>query len=331
MGNNTIPSFDGPFKDILPDYIRYKRSLGYKYSNKTVYLLKKMDSFFRINGYIEPTITRNMYEKWTCVCEGEAASTTKHRRIAINGLIKYLISIGQKDIYNGTDDMRVFHDDFVPYIYTEDQIRDMFRVLEKQYALDPSYANGSFLMMVRMFYCCGFRKTELLELELQDIDFPNGKITILHGKNNVSRIVVASDSLRDEMIEYKKRYFSYSNPDTKMFHGINTARYTDQTLYRRYQKLMKEAGIPKREDGKYPRIHDLRHTFCVRSLESMEKKGMDIYTTLPLLAKYLGHKHIRDTEYYLRFLDEHYDDVLDKATKYCPGLFPEIKEAQHEE
>lgn len=330
MENNTMPLFKGPFKDILPDYIQYKKALGYQYPRSVIYLLRQMDSFFLSNGYAEPTITREMYEKWTSVREGEAASTTEHRRIAINGLIKYLISIGQEDIYNGADDVRVFHSDFLPYIYTEKQIRDMFRVLERQYASDPSYANASFLMMIRMFYCCGFRKTELLELELQDIDFPNGKITILHGKNNVSRIVVASDSLRDEMEEYRKKYFSLSSPDIKMFHGINTARYTDETLYRRYRKLMREAGIPKREDGKYPRIHDLRHTFCVRALESMEKKGMDIYTTLPLLAKYLGHKHIRDTEYYLRFLDEHYEDVLSKTANYSPEMFPKLKEVTNE-
>lgn len=265
MENNTMPLFKGPFKDILPDYIQYKKALGYQYPRSAIYLLRQMDSFFLSNGYTEPTITR-----------------------------------------------------------------DMFRVLERQCASDPSYANASFLMMIHMFYCCGFRKTELLELELQDVDFPNGKITILHGKNNVSRIVVASDSLRDEMEEYRKKYFSHSKPDIKMFHGINTARYTDETLYRRYRKLMQEAGIPKREDGRYPRIHDLRHTFCVRALESMEKKGMDIYTTLPLLAKYLGHKHIRDTEYYLRFLDEHYEDVLSKTANYSPEMFPKLKEVKNE-
>lgn len=65
----------------------------------------------------------------------------------------------------------------------------------------------------------------------------------------------------------------------------------------------------------------LRHTFCVRALEQMQAKGFDLYTSLPLLSKYLGHKHITETEYYLRLLDEHFGEILAKAAAYQPMLY----------
>ena len=51
-----------------------------------------------------------------------------------------------------------------------------------------------------------------------------------------------------------------------------------------YHSLLKNAGIPDREDGRVHRLHDVRHTFCVYALEQMQEKGFDTYTSLPLLS-----------------------------------------------
>lgn len=67
----------------------------------------------------------------------------------------------------------------------------------------------------------------------------------------------------------------------------------------------------------------MRHTFCVHTLEQMQTKGFDLYTSLPLLSVYLGHKHVTETEYYLRLVEEYHDSVLDQVAKYCPSVFPE--------
>lgn len=66
----------------------------------------------------------------------------------------------------------------------------------------------------------------------------------------------------------------------------------------------------------------LRHTFCVRALEQMQEKGFDLYTSLPLLSTYLGHKHITETEYYLRMMEEHFGGMLEKSDSCHPGIFP---------
>lgn len=73
-------------------------------------------------------------------------------------------------------------------------------------------------------------------------------------------------------------------------------------------------------------VQDGEYTFCVYALEQMQEKGFDTYTSLPLLSAYLGHKHIRETEYYLRLVEDRQNAVLEKAEEYTPGLFPEIGE-----
>jgi integrase len=95
-------------------------------------------------------------------------------------------------------------------------------------------------------------------------------------------------------------------------------------LYRNFRKLLIEANIPKRLNGRYPRIHDLRHTFCVRTLENIINTGADLYTSISHLSTYLGHHSITDTEYYLRLVDEQFTDITSKSEAYSPDLFPKL-------
>ena len=46
---NKFVDFIGPFKDIIPKYVEYKRSLGFKYDINYVKSLRRMDNFFAKN------------------------------------------------------------------------------------------------------------------------------------------------------------------------------------------------------------------------------------------------------------------------------------------
>ena len=62
---NELPQFTGPFQELIPKYISYKRAQGYKIGNPIVYRLREMDLFFKDRGIMDIQITREMYEKWT--------------------------------------------------------------------------------------------------------------------------------------------------------------------------------------------------------------------------------------------------------------------------
>jgi integrase len=54
------------------------------------------------------------------------------------------------------------------------------------------------------------------------------------------------------------------------------------------------AGTPSR-----PRIHDLRHTFAVRTLLDWYRAGENVEARVPWLSTYLGHRDPRSTYWYL--------------------------------
>jgi integrase/recombinase XerD len=56
------------------------------------------------------------------------------------------------------------------------------------------------------------------------------------------------------------------------------------------------------DEGRRPRIHDLRHSFAVQALMRWYRDGADVQSNLPKLAIYMGHVSIASTIYYLRFI-----------------------------
>jgi integrase len=214
--------------------------------------------------------------------------------------------------------------DFVPYIFSHDEITDIFRAANKIDNL-THVDTPTFIVMLAVLYTCGIRISELLNIKLQNINFTTGAIQILNSKNHVSRLIVVSDSLREKLTEYHLNYICPANSEYffRTTNGMQVPYSTFKTLYRRTLSL---AGIPKKDNCRYknPRIHDLRHTFAVHSLAKMVSDGYDTYTLLPLLSKFLGHKHITETEYYLRFTEENYDNVKILTNNIYQGVFPKV-------
>ena len=76
-----------------------------------------------------------------------------------------------------------------------------------------------------------------------------------------------------------------------------------------FRDLLRNAGISHGGRGKGPRVHDLRHTFCVHCLQRWISQGKDLTTALPLLTTYMGHNDFSATEQYLRMTAEVYPEV----------------------
>jgi integrase len=59
-----------------------------------------------------------------------------------------------------------------------------------------------------------------------------------------------------------------------------------------------------------PTIHDLRHTFAIRTVLDWYREGADVEARLPLLSTYMGHVGPSSTYWYLTAVPE----LLEAAT-----------------
>jgi integrase len=82
-----------------------------------------------------------------------------------------------------------------------------------------------------------------------------------------------------------------------------------------FRTLLKSAGI-KPSGGRWPRIHDLRHTFAVRALESSPTGRQRIGKHMLALATYMGHVNINATYWYLETTPELLRDIAVVAENF---------------
>ena len=94
-------------------------------------------------------------------------------------------------------------------------------------------------------------------------------------------------------------------------------------------ECMKQGVNVNKEDISYERF-GIPYSYWLDIIIQMQEKGFDLYTSLPLLSVYLGHKHITETEYYLRMVEEHFGGILDRAASHAPDIFPQCGEEDTE-
>ena len=71
-----------------------------------------------------------------------------------------------------------------------------------------------------------------------------------------------------------------------------------------FLQIMRSIWLRGAAGSRGPRIHDLRHTFAVRSLEHCAHDSQAVARHITALSTYLGHAHVTDTYWYLQSTPE---------------------------
>jgi integrase/recombinase XerD len=161
--------------------------------------------------------------------------------------------------------------------------------------------------IVLLLYGTGLRVHEALSLNHEDIDLPNGLLTVRHTKFFKSRLVPFSQSLTRILSDYAARHGTVATmpPATPFFTRRNGARVLQTSLEGCFRRLCEHAGIRRDDGARYqPRLHDLRHSFAVHRLTSWYRQGADVQKLLPKLSVYLGHAYLAATQVYLSMTPE---------------------------
>lgn len=318
--NNAV--FNGPFKDIIPLYIKYMQSQGYKYEAGTQQL-KSMDEYFRINGYTKVELTEEMVINY-CKRRNvkESTNTIYKRQHIIKNFALFLQEQGYNNIYVYNYDYINQYSNFSQYIFTDEEIKKIFNYIDnndirKEFNIRDLNFNQNLRMILKLSYCCGLRKNEVLHLKLEDIDIDNGTILIRESKNYCTRIIPVSESILEELKNYIKTIdLSYNDYIFKKSNNtIYNKHFSDS-----FKLILKKLNIAT-ETGNSPRLHDLRFTFAVKALEKMQNEGQDIYCTLPILSTYMGHKNVKSTEYYLKYTKQVRDTINNKMLIFNSEIY----------
>jgi site-specific recombinase XerD len=154
---------------------------------------------------------------------------------------------------------------------------------EEVAAVLSALENVKHRMMLMTLYATGVRLSEMLALQVRDIDSGRMLVGVRQGKGARDRYVPMSEALLAEL----RRYWRQDRPPRWLFPGKDPdAPLNPSSVQRVCGKAGRAAGLSKKVSP-----HTFRHTFATHHLEA----GTDLRTIQVLL----GHRHLNTTAVYL--------------------------------
>jgi integrase/recombinase XerD len=322
--------YEGPFKDHIKNHVELKQALGYKYDSDSQHL-KRFDRFTVEKYPFSSNLTKEIVLEWCAKKTYESRSNQCSRASIIRQFGKYLDCIGEK-AYIIPKGYYPKEEQYVPYIYTVEEITKFFVETEKcKYSSECPNRHLIMPVIFRMIYMCGLRLSEARLLKVADVDLENGILTINHSKKDNSRLVPMSESLIGHCSLFSKIVHPYPKDEDYFFPALDGKPMTIGNVYKNFRKFLWGAGISHGGRGSGPRIHDFRHTFAVHCLKNWAEQEKDLTAYLPVLKTYMGHDSFEETAYYLRLTADVFPKITLKLETRYPGIIPQLEGDSHEE
>ena len=140
---------------------------------------------------------------------------------------------------------------------------------------------------------------EAVGLGRDDVDLASGVITIRHAKFDRARLVPLHGSVTAALARYTDvRDRSHQHPrSTTFFVSVTGGPIDRSSVDKTVRQIATALGI--RTSDVHPRVHDLRHSFAVRTIIGWQQSGISIDERIAVLSTYLGHVAPADTYWYL--------------------------------
>jgi integrase len=317
------------FQQIVDAYIQEKRFLGLKF-DKAAQVLRRVVVLQLQLDQGAPLLSRKTVETWIEKTPWESEVNRNHRISTVRDLGKYMVRMGYAAYVVPARFAPVQEYMYVPYIFSDQELGLLLNNIDALCKDSPSeHARLVFPLVFRILVGCGFRITEALNIEKQDVDLENGTLLLINTKDEKERIVPIADSLCEACCKYSfsVQFVRGANESKYFFPNPEGKAYVAYTAYARFRQALWLAGISHGGRGRGPRLHDLRHTFAVRVLNKWVREGKNLTTALPYLSVYMGHVGLKATQHYLKLTAEMFPQLVKTVEEAYGWVIPE---AYHE-
>ncbi|MEA2077349.1 MAG: tyrosine recombinase XerC [Candidatus Marinimicrobia bacterium] len=186
----------------------------------------------------------------------------------------------------------------LPNVLSKEQTRRLFQNIDVHDLITARDA-----AMIEMFYAAGIRLSELINLQLRDIQFHNNLISVL-GKGNKQRLLPLGEMSRDALELYLKYYeqeFGKPGNNDPLFISRSGKRISVRNVRLRVEKYLREVS----DGAKKNSPHVLRHSFATHLLD----EGADLESVRMML----GHESLSTTQIYTHVRMDRLKDAYTKA------------------
>jgi integrase/recombinase XerC len=226
--------------------------------------------------------------------QGASPRTIQRRLSAIRSFFNYLLREGVVKLNPAMDVQAPKARKRLPATIDVDQMTRLlsFRTDEELSVRDKA--------MMELFYSSGLRLSELVNLDVTDIDLADRTVRVL-GKGNKTRVVpvgrYAAEAI-ERWLQERTKLAGVGNP--ALFVGVRGERISPRCVQKQVAAWARRQGL-----GVHVHPHMFRHSFATHLLESSHN--------LRGVQELLGHANIATTQIYTHLDFQHLAKIYDAA------------------
>jgi integrase/recombinase XerD len=235
---------------------------------------------------------------------------------AIKKFTDYLRQVGRLDLAasplsneeSGTEKITVL---------TEEEIQLLFKAASKPYdtVINLTESRVEAMQsrdraMLAIYYGCGLRRTEGVNVNVSDIDFDKGLVHVRKGKNYKERFVPIGKAALRHLQEYvydHRGELLQGGKSEALFISQRAARMTGAGLLLRLNVLLRrteDGELNEKEVG----LHALRHSIATHLLQA----GMKLES----ISRFLGHSSLDSTQIYTHLIGQPQQQSFKNIPRY---------------
>ena len=295
----------------VESYLAVRRAAGFTLSN-TEYLLRSFASFATDRN--QTHIRTATAIDWASLAGSVAQRHTRYQTVC--RFAQYLRVEDSQHESPPANHFGYRKSRRVPHIYSRDEIDSLVLAAMR---LPESLQPKTYAALISLLAATGLRISEALGLLVSDIT-PNG-LLIRRTKFQKTRLVPLHETAVTGLARYLMHRQGTQLGGERLFVSDDGQPLVYWKVHSVFRTLLKSAGL-KPSGGRWPRIHELRHTFAVRALESSPTGRQRVGQHMLALATYLGHVNIDATYWYLESTPELLHEIVVVAESFMQGGRP---------
>lgn len=286
-------------RESLAEYLAVRRALGYRLERAEKLLGQFLDHL-EATGADQITVARAV--EWATL---PARSGHWHamRLQAVRGFARYLHEVDPQVEVPAAELLPDKPHRATPYLYAEQQI---LALMSAAGTLRTSHRAATFRTLFGLLAVTGMRIGEAIALDRSDLEADHGVLVVRHGKFGKSRELPLHPSTTSAVARYLRRRDRPrpAAPTDALLVSSAGTRLLVGNVQITFRTLRARAGILPRSAACRPRLHDVRHSFAVRTMLDAYRADGDVAPTLAVISTYLGHVDPAKTYWYLEAAPE---------------------------
>lgn len=296
------------FAAAAADYVATRRAMGYKFAYLGQ-MVTQFAAYLDSAGAEHLTLTHAL--SWAKQPADGAPVWWAVRLGTARGFARYLSALDPATEIPPAGLLPEPSHGIVPYIYSDQDVAALRRAAGR---LCPEHRADTYQTLIGVLAVTGMRVGESVRVDRDDVDRDEGLLTIRNTKFGKSRQLPLHPTTVEALADYaRRRDERHPRPKSPSFFTSTTGtRLLPGQRLHRIPRLVREVGLTSPNRHRPPRLHDLRHSFAVRSVIGWYRDGADVERRLPLLSTWLGHTEPKHTYWYLSGVPELLELIADR-------------------